>query len=189
MSTIYYTAATLDGFLADPNHSLEWLFQFQPPEGEDHYEAFVKTVGALAMGSSTYEWLLRHHIFPEDPNKTPDAWFYEQPTWVFSSRELRPVPGADIRFAKGDVRSAHADMVKAAGGKNVWIVGGGELVGQFHDHGLMDEMIVSVASVTLGAGMPLLPRRIVTPPLRLLSARQHGDGFAVLKYAFPKSAG
>jgi dihydrofolate reductase len=192
MKTIDYTASTLDGFLADSNHSLEWLFQFQPPEGEDHYEEFIKGVGALAMGSSTYEWLLRHHIFPEDPGKTPDAWFYTQPSWVFSSRKLREVPGADIRFVRGDVRPVHAEMVKAAsaaGGKDVWIVGGGELAGQFYDAGLLDEIVVTIASVTLGAGMPLLPRRIVTPPLKLLSTKQYGDGFACLKYAVPKPDG
>ena len=184
MKTIYYTAATLDGFLADENHSLEWLFQFQPPEGEDHYENFVKDVGALAMGSSTYEWLLRHEVFKE--GEAPKPWFYTQPTWVFTSRKLREVPGADIRFVNGEVGPAHADMVAAAGDKNVWIVGGGELAGQFYDDGLLDEIVVTIASVTLGEGKPLLPRRIVKPPLKLLSARQHGDGFAALKYAVPK---
>jgi dihydrofolate reductase len=186
MKTIYYTAATLDGFLADAHHSLDWLFQFQPPEGEDHYEAFVKNVGALAMGSSTYEWLLRHHIFPEDKSKTPDTWFYKQPTWVFSSRSQRPVPGEDIRFVEGDVRPVHADMVKAAGDKDLWVVGGGELAGQFYDAGLLDQIVVTIASVTLGAGMPLLPRRIVMPPLKLTYAQQHGDGFVALKYDVPK---
>jgi len=189
MKTIYYTAATLDGFLADTRHALDWLFQFAPPEGEDHYDAFIRKVGALAMGSSTYEWLLRHHVFPEDPMKNPEPWFYKQPTWVFSSRSQRPVAGEDIRFVEGDVRPVHAEMVQAAhasGHQAIWIVGGGELAGQFYDAGLLDEIIVSIASVTLGSGMPLLPRRIVTPPLRLTSAQRHGDGFAVLKYAVPK---
>jgi dihydrofolate reductase len=186
LKTIYYTAATLDGFLADRNHSLEWLFQFQPPAGEDHYDAFIKHVGALAMGSSTYEWLLRHHVFPEDPAKSPEAWFYKQPTWVFSSRSLRPVPGEDIRFVEGDVRPVHEDMLKAAGEQDVWVVGGGELAGQFYDAGLLDEIVVTIASVTLGSGMPLLPRRIVTPPLILTYVQQHGEGFVTLKYTVPK---
>jgi dihydrofolate reductase len=188
MKTVYYTAASLDGFLADENHSLEWLFQFQPPEGEDNYEEFIKGVGALAMGSSTYEWLLRHHIYPEDPAKTPDPWFYKQPTWVFSSRKLRDIPGADIRFVSGDVGPVHAEMAKVAGAedKDVWVVGGGELAGKFYDAGLLDELVITFASVTLGKGMPLLPRRIVAPPLKLLSAKRHGEGFATLKYAVPK---
>jgi dihydrofolate reductase len=65
-------------------------------------------------------------------------------------------------------------------------VGGGDLVGQFHDAGLLDEVFVQVGSVTLGAGRPLLPRRIVSPPLRLLSVRQVGSGFAELHYEVPR---
>jgi dihydrofolate reductase len=65
-------------------------------------------------------------------------------------------PGADIRFVRGDVRPVHQAMVVAAAGKNVWIVGGGELAGQFHDQRLLDELFVQVGSVTLGAGKPLL---------------------------------
>jgi dihydrofolate reductase len=67
------------------------------------------------------------------------------------------------------------------------VVGGGELVGQFHDHGLLDEIIVTVASVTLGAGMPLLPRRISHPPLALQSVRQFGPDFVQLVYEVPAS--
>jgi dihydrofolate reductase len=78
MKTIYYTATSLDGFLADAQHSLEWLFQFPPPEGDDHYEEFIKTIGALAMGSSTYEWLLRHHIFPVGTHR-PETEMLERP--------------------------------------------------------------------------------------------------------------
>jgi dihydrofolate reductase len=144
------------------------------------YPTFIKEVGALAMGSATYEWMLRHVIGPEADH--PQPWPYSQPTWVFTSRTLPTVDGADIRFARGDVRPVHSAMGEAAGGKNLWIVGGGDLVGQFHDHGLLDEIHVQIASVTLGAGKPLLPRTIVTPPLRLVSARAVGTGFAELVY-------
>jgi dihydrofolate reductase len=107
---------------------------------------------------------------------------------VFTSRELEGVRGADIRFVRGDVRPVHEQMRIAAEGKNVWLVGGGELVGQFHDAGLLDELIVQVASVTLGAGKPLLPRQIAFPPLRLTSVQQFGPGFAELRYAVPRRA-
>jgi dihydrofolate reductase len=73
-------------------------------------------------------------------------------------------------------------MAEAAAGKNIWLVGGGELVGQFHDYGLLDEIIVQIAPVTLGGGAPLLPRAITTPPLRLISATTHGAAFAELRY-------
>jgi len=178
MKTQYYTAASLDGFIADAEDSLEWLFQFGEPEGND-YPEFIKEVGALAMGSTTYEWLLKHEIAPEAGS--PKPWPYTQPTWVFTSRALPAVPGADIRFVSGDVRPVHQQMVAAAGDKNVWLLGGGELIGQFYDQGLLDEIIVTFASVTLGSGKPLLPRK-VNPPLRLLSVSAMGNAFAQLRY-------
>ena len=183
MKTQYYTAASLDGFIATVDDSLEWLF----PLGDiadTSYPTFIKSVGAIAMGSATYEWMLRHVVGPEA--KRPQPWPYHQPTWVFSSRTLPPVAGADIRWARGDVRPVHADMVRAAGGKNIWIVGGGELAGQFYDHGLLDELFVQVGSVTLGAGKPLLPRAITSPPLRLVSVKAIGTGFAELHYEVPR---
>ena len=183
MKTQYYTASSLDGFIADPKNSLDWLFQFGEPE-DTGYLDFIRDVGAIAMGSTTYEWILNHHIRPDADH--PQPWSYEQPTWVFTSRSLPEIPGADVRFVRGDVRPVHRQMVEAAGGKNVWLVGGGELVGQFYDHGLLDELIVTIASVTLGAGAPLLPRAITTPPLRLVSATAYGDGFAQLRYEVPR---
>ena len=183
MKTIYYTAATLDGFIATRDDSLEWLFPLGDLEATS-YPTFIREVGSLAMGSATYEWMLRHVVGPEASRRQP--WPYTQPVWVFTSRALPRVPGADIRFARGDVRPVHAEMAAAAAGKNVWIVGGGELAGQFYDHGLLDELFVQIGSVTLGAGKPLLPRRITSPPLRLLSVRAVGTGFAELHYEVPR---
>ena len=183
MKTQYYTAASLDGFIATPDDSLEWLFPLGDIETTS-YPSFIRDVGALAMGSTTYEWMLRHVVGPGA--KRPEPWPYTQPAWVFSSRTLPSLSGADIRFARGDVRPVHEAMVKAAGGKNLWIVGGGELAGRFYDHGLLDELFVQVGSVTLGAGKPLLPRAITSPPLRLVSARAVGTGFAELHYEVPR---
>jgi dihydrofolate reductase len=183
VKTQYYTAASLDGFIATPDDSLDWLFPLGDI-GDTSYPAFIQQVGALAMGSCTYEWMLRHIVGPDAPNRQP--WPYTQPAWVFTSRTLPGVPGADIRFVRGDVRPVHAAMTSAAAGRNVWIVGGGELVGQFYDVGLLDELIVQVGSVTLGTGKPLLPRRISSPSLRLLSAHAVGSGFAELHYEVPR---
>lgn len=184
MRTQYYTACSLDGFIATPDDSLEWLF----PLGDINdtsYPQFITEVGALAMGASTYEWMLRHVIHPV--SGSPRAWPYSQPAWVFSHRALPGIDGANIRHVRGDVRPVHAEMRQAAAGKNVWIVGGGELVGQFYDAGLLDEIIVQVSSVTLGAGKPLLPRKIISPPLRLTTVAQFGEGFAELRYEVPKT--
>ena len=157
--TQYYTATTLDGFIADENNSLEWLFtRDQDRAGPLNYASFIDEVGALAMGSTTYEWLLDHELGDKDPAEW--KWPYDIPSWVFTHRQLRVVPGAAITFTSGDVAPVHAEMAAAAGGRNVWIVGGGDLAGQFADHGLLDEVIVYVAPVTLGRGAPLLPRRL-----------------------------
>jgi dihydrofolate reductase len=181
MKTQYYTASSLDGFIADSENSLDWLLQFSGVE-ESSYAGFIRDVGALAMGSTTYEWLLRHQA--SSGSSTP-PWPYAQPVWVFTSRTLPTIARADVRFASGDVRPVHREMTQAAAGRNIWIVGGGDLAGQFHDHGLLDELIVQIAAVTLGAGAPLLPRRITTPPLRLTSARPFGEGFVELRYDVP----
>lgn len=182
MKTQYYTASSLDGFIAGPNDSLDWLFALGDI-GATSYPAFIADVGALAMGSATYEWMLRH-LIGQDADQ-PQPWPYQQPTWVFTSRTLTPVAGADIRFASGDVRPVHREMAAAAAGRNVWIVGGGDLVGQFYDAGLLDELYVQIGSVTLGAGKPLLPRAITKPPLRLVSVTAIGTAFAELHYEVP----
>lgn len=177
--TQYYTATSIDGYIADADNSLDWLFQFGQIESmKDHYPRFIERVGAAAMGSTTYEWVIEQENLLEQPEK----WPYDIPTWVFSSRKLPVVRGADIRFVRGDIAPIHAEMAEAAGGKNIWLIGGGDLVGQFHDHGLLDEIILGVTPVTLGAGASLLPRKITTPPLKLVDVQKHGDVFAMLTY-------
>src|SRR5262249_52953087 len=117
----------------------------------------------------------------EFADKPPEEWKwpYDIPAWVFTHRDLRVVPGADVTFTSADVRSAHEQMRSAADGKNVWIAGGGDLVGEFADAGLLDEGIVYVAPVTLGAGKPLLPRRI---ELVLEETARNGD-FVCSRYS------
>lgn len=88
----------------------------------------------------------------------------------------------DIRLVNGDVRPVHAEMRAAAGGKNIRIVGGGDLAGQFFDAGLLEELIVQIGSATLGSGKPLFPRRVLSPVLRLVSVRHMGAGMAELRY-------
>ncbi|MFM2118882.1 MAG: hypothetical protein RL722_350 [Pseudomonadota bacterium] len=184
--TQYYTATSLDGYIATEDHSIDWLHTLGDI-AETSYPAFIAEVGALAMGSHTYEWMLGH---AEEVQATVGSpWPYRQPTWVFSSRGKLPViPGADLRFVQGDVRPVHAAMAAAAGpGRNVWVVGGGDLAGQFADAGLLDELILQIGSVTLGSGRPLLPRRYTHPPLKLISARTMGEGFAELRYEFVRA--
>lgn len=186
MKTQYFTATTLDGFIATSDDSLDWLFPLGDP-ADTSYPAFIAHVGALAMGASTYEWMLRNADTVAVQTGSP--WPYTQPAWVFTHRTLAGVPNADVRFVSGDVRPVHADMRAAiAADQNIWIVGGGELAGQFYDAGLLDEIIVQIGSVTLGTGKPLFPRHATQPSFRLKSVRQIGSGFAELHYEIPRSA-
>lgn len=151
MATHFYTASSLDGFIATPDHSLAWLFaQDFDFDGPMAYPAFIEGIGALVMGASTFEWLL----------KNQKQWTYDQPAWVFTHRDL-PIPdGANIRLTQGPIPEVHARADAAAGGKGVWIMGGGDLAGQFADAELLDEVWVQFAPITLGAGQPLLPRQL-----------------------------
>ncbi|MBE9137109.1 dihydrofolate reductase [Nodosilinea sp. LEGE 07088] len=178
MTTIYYTATSLDGFIADPNNSLDWLFQFGELE-PNTFDTFLAGVGAIAMGSTTYQWIYDNQIAPATGD--PQPWPYQVPAWVFTSRQLPTLANADVRFVSGNVRPIHQEMAIAAGDKNLWIVGGGDLAGQFYDAGLLDEIVVQIASVTLGGGAPLFPRP-VDPPLQLLSAKTYGRDFVELYY-------
>jgi dihydrofolate reductase len=150
--TVFYTATTLDGYLADEQDSLDWLMsQDMDSKGPMNYDDFIKDVGAIAMGATTYEWLLRNHI------DLGNDWGYDMPSWVFTHRDLRRVAD-NITFTQAPVPEVHAQMVEAAGGKDLWMCGGGDLAAQFAEHGLLDELVLSIAPVTLGAGRPLFPR-------------------------------
>ncbi|MGI9084626.1 MAG: dihydrofolate reductase family protein [Aeromicrobium sp.] len=169
--TVFYTATSLDGFIADPDDSLSWLMtREQDRSGPMNYQDFIADVGAAVMGRTTYEWILNY----EGPDA---AWPYDIPCWVFSYHDLEKVDG-DIRFARGDVDQHHAAMAEAATGKDVWVVGGGDLAAQFAAAGLLDELIVHIAPVFLGAGAPLFPRR---QELKLTELAQNVE-FACARY-------
>lgn len=172
MRTTYFTATTLDGYIADEHDSLAWLFkQDITDEGPLSYADFIRGVGAIAMGATTYQWILDHNA------ETGDAWAYDVPAWVFTHRDLLPQDGVTI--TADPVPEVHAAMAAAAGGRDLWVVGGGDLAGQFADHGLLDEVLVSIAPVTLGAGRPLFPRRW---DLKLEEHLRNGD-FLCARYA------
>jgi dihydrofolate reductase len=183
--TQYYTATSADGFIADEANSLDWLFVVDR-SGPDRFTEFFSGVGAMCMGATTYEWVLDHDQLLEHPEKWM-AYYGDTPCWVFTHRELPPVAGANLTFVSGDVGSVHDAMIAAAKGRNVWLVGGGELVGAFADQNRLDEIIMGVCPVFLGRGAPLLPRRLLSNKVRL--TRVHQDGQIVeLTYAVEQSA-
>ncbi len=174
----YYVASTIDGFIASPDDDLGWLLQFDQVEGvSGSYESFFSGVGSIAMGGDTYRWLMDHEA---------GKWPYPGiPCWVFTHREYTAPAGSDVTFVRGDVREFAPDLVADAGDKNVWLVGGGHLVAQFADAGLLDEIIVTVIPVVLGSGKRLLPLNGPTAPLELVSSRILGGAAAELHYRMP----
>ena len=187
--TQYYCAATLDGFIAEADDSIGWLMDYEGSfEGEGvepspmsdggSYERFYEGVGALVSGSVTYEFVLDHIA-------DGGEWPYKgKPYWTLSSRDL-PTPegeGVDVRFASAEVADLHGELIAAAGGQNLWIVGGGNVASQFADKGLLDEVIVTVVPVVLGAGKPLFDRRLPGGPMQLLGTSTFSSGMVELRY-------
>jgi dihydrofolate reductase len=188
--TQYYAAATLDGYIAEEDDTIGWLMGYEgsyegpdaepgPMSGGGSYERFYEEVGALVSGSITYEFVLDHM---DDAS----SWPYKgKPCWVLSSRDL-PVPegdGIDVRLASAKVTELHDEMLAAAGDRNLWVVGGGNVASQFADEGLLDEVLLTVVPVVLGKGKPLFDRRLPGGPMQLLGTTVFETGMVELRYA------
>jgi dihydrofolate reductase len=184
----YYCASTLDGFIAEADDTLDWLLGYEGSyEGEDAmpargYDEFYEGVGALVMGSVTYEFVLEHM-------DEGDEWPYSgKPTWVLSTRGLR-IPegdGVDVRVAESGVTDLLPEMVEAAGDRDLWVVGGGNVASQFADAGLIDDLIVTVVPVVLGDGKPLFDRRLPGGPMQLTEVLPRRSGMVELRYAIDR---
>ncbi|WP_278312384.1 dihydrofolate reductase family protein [Lolliginicoccus levis] len=175
--TIFYTAMTLDGFIATSDDSLDWLLtREQDPRGPLNYDDFFAGIGAMVMGSTTYQWVVDHEFAGKERSEW--KWPYTIPCWVLTHRDLPSIPGSSITFAQGDASEIHEQLREASGGRDIWIVGGGDVAGQFADAGLLDELIVYLAPVTVGAGKPLMPRNL---ELRLEEVARNGE-FACARY-------
>lgn len=168
MVTQYYTASSVDGYITDPEGTLDWLLSRDiDPEGPMHYDLLRKDWGAMCMGANTFQWIL---------DNDEDGFAYTMPCWVFTHREFEPHEG--ITFTDAPVREVHEQMTEVAGDKNLWVVGGGGLVADFHAEGLLDEVWVQYAPVTLGGGAPLLPAHV---ELRLTDIAQNRE-FVCVRY-------
>jgi dihydrofolate reductase len=189
MSSVqYYCAATLDGYIADADDRIDWLTGYQgtydgvgaepgPMSEGGTYQSFYAHVGALVSGSVTYRFVLEH-------TREGGTWPYAgKPYWVLSSRGM-PTPEAeeaDVRIVRGEVADLAAEMVASAGGRNLWVVGGGNVASQFTDAGLLDEVHLTVVPVVLGEGKPLFDRGL-PQPLQLAGTRTFATGMVELRY-------
>lgn len=178
MATVSFTASSVDGFIADADNSLQWLFHVPQTQDDQTVTDFVAQTGAMVMGATTYQWMLGHHGYLDDPQRW-EREYGDKRTWVLTHGDLPAVPGADMHVGPREAADLHPELVQAAGGRHVWVVGGGDVAGQFADARLLDDVQVAVAPVALGAGAPLRPRRL--DRLLLASTRQVGQ-FALLTY-------
>lgn len=173
---VYATATSLDGYIADADNSLDWLFAVEG--GDDAMaegESFMAGVSVVVEGSTTYRWVVEHERLLAQPEKW-QVFYGDRKTFVFSSRSDLPiVPGADIEVLNGPVREHIGTIIAAAGDGDVHLAGGGALAAQFAQIDRLDAIYLSIAPVTLGAGSPLFPRHFDASRLRLTDVHQTGQ--------------
>jgi dihydrofolate reductase len=182
----YYCAASLDGYIAEADDTLDWLMKYEGSysgEGVEPikggYDRFYEGVGAIVMGSVTYEFILDHMA------ETGGEWAYKgKPTWILSTRDLPEPEGeeVDVRITNATVPDLYEEMIAAAGARDLWVMGGGNVASQFADAGLLDELLVTIVPVVLGEGKPLFDRRLPGGPMQLTGTRAFDSGMVELRY-------
>lgn len=168
-----FIATTLDGYIATKDDSLDWLFEVEG-EGDNGIEAFYDTTDAVIMGKRTYDWLMAQEL-EEFPYKGRDCY-------VFSRSKHEDTPY--VKFISGDV-STFVHGLKKREGKKIWLMGGGELIRAFLSDDLVDEIIVTIAPVILGSGIPLFPEGDYRLDLDLKGTNSFGQ-FVELSYDVKK---
>lgn len=167
-----YIAASLDGFIADENEGLDWLFNAPAELGEHHYDIFIKGIRTIVMGRATYDWLARSGM----------DWAYgQQRVLVVTSRPIEtPLGPLETR---SDIDALIAEL-RALEDGDVWVMGGGKLQMAFIERGALGEIEVYLTSALVGGGYPLFPPTGHKQSLTLLSAKALGKGMARLHYSF-----
>ncbi len=161
-----FIATSLDGYIAGPHHALDWLFT-----DEDYgYDAFIESIGVLAMGRRTFETVLALGEWPY-PGKR---------TYVFSRAENPPLDPRVTFTSQSPAEWVAARQAEDGG--DIWLVGGGELIRDFLDAFVVDDITISVHPVLLGGGIPLLPDGTHRHTLRLLETTSHDSGLVQMRY-------
>jgi len=165
---VLFIASTLDGFIATKDHNLDWLFNVEG-EGDNGISEFYNTIDTIIMGRTTYDWIMAHEdVFP----------YKDKECYIFSS--TRKEDTEYVSFVNEDVISL-SKKLRNKSGKNIWIMGGSELVSKFINEKLVDEIRVTVAPVQLGSGIPLFKENNFQTLLRLKSINRFNQ-FVELRY-------
>jgi len=168
---IVHIAMSADGYIARPDGDLDWLTSRPAPKGFYGLDAFVKTVDTKVLGRKTYEESL----------KLGAKFDTKNPTIVFSRAPAPKSAPAGVEFVSGDV-GAVIRALREKPGKNIWLMGGGDIIASFLDAGAIDEFVVTVAPVFIGDGIPLIARRHRETELTLVSSERFEDGMVQLHY-------
>lgn len=167
-----YLAMSLDGYIADSDGGVDWLNDYVSPE--IGFDSFARTIGAVVMGRTTYDWSIKHGHGPGGFGRTI----------VLTHEPLSGAPKGVEAYA-GDVRPLAERLRQelAGTGKDVWLMGGGRSIAPFHERGLVDRWEISVIPVLLGDGIPLFPKHSRKPePLRVTHTRVLKNGIVEVWY-------
>ena len=168
---VCYIAESLDGYIATEDDSLDWLFKVEG-EGDAGYAEFMETIDTVVMGRRTYDWVMEME---------KDEYPYEGlQSYIYSRSVKDSSPASDIEFTDMDI-PAFADKLKSTSGKNIWVIGGSELLAGFMEAGLIDELIISIAPVVIGRGIPLFQKSSLMTEYKLKDVKRYGE-FAQLHY-------
>ena len=168
---IVHIAASADGYIARPDGNIDWLTSRPAPKGFYGMDAFVKTVDAKILGRTTYEESLRLGAKFDAKN----------PAYVFSRRPKPADVPAGVEFVSEEIPS-FAEKIRQRPGKDIWLMGGGDIIASFLDAKAIDEFVVSVVPVFIGDGIPLIARRHRQVELDLEKVERFEDGLVQLHY-------
>jgi dihydrofolate reductase len=167
-----YIASSLDGFIADKDESLQWLFESPVELGEHHYNIFIKGIRTVVMGRATYDWVKNQGT----PNPYP-----AQRTIVVTSKPIEAPSNVEVWRDGVDSLVAH---LRALDDGDVWMVGGGKLQMAFMERHALDEIEIYIMPKIIGGGYPLFPPTGFRASPRLISAKELKGGGVRLHYAF-----
>ena len=158
-----YIAASLDGFIATKSDSLDWLFKVEM-EGDAGYADYMETIDTVVMGRRTYDWVMEH-----ENGQYP---YTDKKSYVFS----KSASGTDEHVTFTDEAiPAFVERLRKEPGKGIWVIGGSQLLHAFLKERLIDELIISIAPVLIGDGIPLFQPMDMETEFTLLSAKQSGQ--------------
>lgn len=174
---ILYIATSLDGFIAGPGGDLEWLNSLPNPDNSDHgYAAFYGRVGATVMGRKTYDEIIGFGI----------GWPYKAVVSYVVTRDTAFEPSTPDTFAlRDDLPGLIRSLKQRLGEKDIWLVGGGQLITAFLSHNLIDQLIITHIPVILGQGIPLFPGKHPASSWQLIRTESFASGAVSLTYARP----